>query len=249
MIRRAAGAALACLLGLAPARALVGPTGAGDEVGSAVIMVLNSGGGLAGYCSGLVVAPDAILTAAHCVPPGAAVRVHYRAPDGAPVLLDVAAVERHPAYRADAIRTRERSVDLALVRLPAPLPAPFRPVPYGDAGPHETGTRFRLAGFGLTREGDPRSAGRLRVASVEQRDPPSAVLLWARDPAGRGTGACTGDSGGPVFAADRNVAAALMVWSAGAGTSRCGLLTQAVWLEPQRAWIDGVLARWRAAGR
>ena len=40
-----------------------------------------------------------------------------------------------------------------------------------------------------------------------------------------------------------------MVWSAGAGTNRCGLLTQAVWLEPQRAWIDGVLARWRAAGR
>lgn len=251
MIRRAwaAGVGLACILATAPALALVGPTAAGDEVRPYVVMVLSSAGRLATYCSGLVVAPDAILTAAHCVPPGAALKVHYRAAEDVPVLLDVAAVERHPAYRPDAIRTRERSIDLALVRLAAPLPAPFRPAPYGETGPHAAGTRFRLAGFGLTREGDPRSSGRLGVATVEQQDPASVVLLWARDPTGHGAGACTGDSGGPVFAADRDVAAALMIWSAGKGASRCGLLTQAVWLEPQRAWIDGVLARWGAASR
>ena len=35
-----------------------------------------------------------------------------------------------------------------------------------------------------------------------------------------------------------------MVWSSGTGASRCGSLTQAVWLGPERTWIDATLARW-----
>jgi Trypsin len=246
-IRLLAFMALACLFAPAPAQALVGPSTEGAAVAPYVVMVLNRTGSVAGYCSGLVVAPDAVLTAAHCVPPGAAVKVHYRDAANQPILLDTAEVVRSPAYRANAIKTRQRSIDLALIRLPVPLPQPFTAAAYGDGGSPAVGTAYRLAGFGLTREGDAASSGHLRLAKGVARAPLSNILLWARDPDDHGAGACTGDSGGPVFAEQTDRAVALMVWSAGKGAAQCGALTQAVWLGPQKGWIDGVLAGWHAS--
>ncbi len=242
-IRTALAAALLVVAGAG--RAVVGPSRTEERLEAHAVMVLNSTGRTAGYCSGVVTAPDAVLTAAHCVPPGAGLKVFYRDAGGAPVLLDVAAVERHPGYRADAIRRRERSVDLALLRLPAPLPDRFTPATLGGAEPPtRPGTRFLVAGYGLGVEGAPASSGTFRAAVLAARPPLSDLLLWAADPDGGGAGACTGDSGGPVFAADRDTVVAITVWSAGAGRSQCGALTQAVWLRPQKEWIDGVLARW-----
>ncbi len=236
-------------LDVSPAWALVGPTSDAAGVEPYLVMVLNHVGRLSGYCSGLVVAADVVLTAAHCVPQGAAVKVHFRDPANAPVLLDVAAIERHPDYHPDAIRTRERSIDLALIRLSAPLPDRFKAAPTGAAAAAIVpGTPFRLAGFGLSKEGDPRSSGQLRVAAVVAREPLSKLLLWARGLSGSG-GACTGDSGGPVFAQDSDTVVALMVWSAGSGGRQCGALTQAVWLAPEKIWIDSVLARWASTGK
>ena len=234
------------LLGAAPALAIVGPSTDGAALSSHVVMVLNRLGRMAGYCSGLVLAPTFVLTAAHCVPEGAALKVHFRDEAGAPVLLDTEDVVRHPGYRADAIRTRERSIDLALIHLPARLPARFEATAI-DAATPELGATFRLAGFGLTREGVATSSGQLRVALAVARQPLSPVLLWAQDRQGRGTGACTGDSGGPVFDARSDHALALMVWSSGAGALRCGVLTQAIWLGPHRSWIEATMRAWGTA--
>ena len=228
-----------------PAAAVVGSSADGAALSPYVVMVLNRAGAAAGFCSGIVLAQDVVMTAAHCVPAGADLRVHFRDEEGAPVLLPVAAVARHPGYRADAVRSRERSIDLALIRLQAPLPARFRPATLLAIPPSGAiGSRYRLAGFGVTREGDGASSGHLRIGTLEVREPLSQVLLWARDPGGRGAGACTGDSGGPVFEAATDNVAALTLWSAGNGSARCGALTQALWLSPQRAWIADVLGRW-----
>jgi hypothetical protein len=227
------------------AEAIVGPAQDGAALAPFVVMVLNRIGTRAGFCSAIVVAPTVLLTAAHCVPPGAALKVHFPDEGHPPVLLDVAQVVRHPGYRADAIRSRTRSIDLALIRLPAPLPARFRPAMLADGGvAHAVGEPYRLAGYGLAREGDPRSSGRLLVGAVAARAPLSDVLLWAE---GAGSGACEGDSGGPVLAADRDTVAAVMVWSAGKGAAQCGALTQAVWLAPHRDWMAGILRGWGAA--
>ena len=239
-----ATALAAVLVGARPGHAIVGPSRDGAALAPYVVMVLNLRGTLAGFCSGLVVSPTVVLTAAHCVPAGAAVKVHYRADDGAPVLLDTAEIIRNPGYRDNAIRTRERSIDLALIRLPAPLPARFRAAVLATDLANRPGTPVRLAGFGLTREGEAKQSGTLRIADVVAREPASGVLLWAKDPHAAGSGACTGDSGGPVFADGADSALAIMVWSAGSGRANCGALTQAVWIAPQRSWIDGVLAGW-----
>ncbi len=205
-------------------------------------MVLQRRGAAAGFCTGVVVGPRAVLTAAHCVPPGADIRVHFKDEAGAPVLLPTSAVVRHPGYRADAVARRERSVDLAVVTLPAPLPPRFHAAAIAGAVGTAVGARFTVAGFGLAREGEARTSGRLREADLAARAPLSGVLLWAEDPARGGAGACTGDSGGPVLDASGAVAA-LTVWSAGDGRRQCGALTQAIWLAPYRAWIA------EAAGR
>lgn len=250
LLERGLAACLALTLSASSGRAVVGPTQDDAATARYAVMLLTRSGATAGFCSGVVVTPEAVLTAAHCAPPGAALKLFYRDGSDAPVLLDVAAVERHPEYRANAIRARERSIDLALVRLTAPLPDRFRPAALGGAEPPTApGTRFRVGGYGLSREGLPASSGTFRVAALAARAPLSGLLLWAEDPDRRGAGACTGDSGGPVFAADSDAVVAVMVWSAGAGRARCGTLTQAVWLRPHLAWIDGVLVHWGVSRR
>ena len=229
-----------------PAAAIVGPSRQDDAASPHVVMILNHVGRTAGFCSAVVVAPDVVMTAAHCVPPGGDLRVYDPASGGQPVLLAVAGSAIHPEYRADAIKRRERSIDLALVRLQAPLPAFYKPATVSQTSQATLGDRFRIMGFGVGREGDAASSGVLRSATLAARAPLSSVLLWAEDPAGRGAGACTGDSGAPVTPEGQDGIVAMVVWSAGSHGLRCGSLTQSLWLAPQRAWIGNVLDNWRS---
>jgi hypothetical protein len=233
------------LMASGPAPALVGASAPGDALASAVVMVLSRWAGGAGFCSGIVLAQNIVLTAAHCLAAPKDMRVHFRDDTGSPVLMDVAGSAAHPLYRADAPKTRARSIDLALLRTAVPLPARFQAVMLDNGTAIAVGSRFRVAGFGVTQEGAAASAGKLRVGLLEARAPLSSILLWADDPAHAGAGACTGDSGGPVFAATSDILIAVMDWAAGAGPRHCGDLTQAALVAPQRGWIESVLRDWR----
>ncbi|MCI0699240.1 trypsin-like serine protease, partial [candidate division KSB1 bacterium] len=86
------GTLLACLSGLvftAPVFALVGPARQAPEFAPYAIMVLdNSGGaGSASFCTASVIAPDVVLTAAHCVSGLSAMRVFFRDSEGNRVFL------------------------------------------------------------------------------------------------------------------------------------------------------------------
>ncbi len=225
-----------------PAEAVVGASADGDAHAGSIVMVLQRRGSAAGFCSGIVIGRTSVLTAAHCVPQGADVRIHYRDAEGAPVLLAVTRVVRHPGYRADAIAKRERSIDLAVITMAQPLPDRFSAATIGEPGAVTAGTSFRVVGFGVTREGDGKSSGQLREATLATREPLSAMLLWAEDPRRQGLGACTGDSGGPVFGADGGLVVALTLWASGTGAAQCGAVTQALWLAPYRDWIRDAAA-------
>ena len=231
----------ACITG-GPALALVGASEEAGPMASHALMVLNRGGAGGSYCSGVVIARDAILTAAHCVTTPQNMRIYFRSAE-APVFLEIAATAIHPQYRAQAPRTRERSIDLALIQTKIALPATFQPVALDDRAPR-LDDAYGISGFGLTREGRGETGGHLRWGKVSTRAPLSKILLWAQDPAGKGFGACEGDSGGPVFALDTTALVAITNWSEGEGKTHCGKLTQAALIAPQRAWIDGVLRGW-----
>lgn len=236
-IRRlvAATALAGVALAVTPAGAIVG--GAEAPPGGAV-MVLSSDGGV---CTGVVLAPDAVLTAGHCLAGAAEHRVHFRGPSGEPVLVPVAARAVHPGYDPGAAAGRRRSIDLGLARTDAPLPARFAPVTLSAADPR-TGEILTLSGYGASRPGDPRSTGTYRSLALPVVAPhgPSRILVWLR--AGARAGGCQGDSGGPIAAPDGAVVA-LAAWVGGA----CGGLTQGVLVGPQRAWIDRTLAAWGRA--
>ncbi|GJE40109.1 S1 family peptidase [Methylobacterium persicinum] len=220
-----------------PAAAIVG---GGDAEPAGAVMVLNSAGGV---CTGVVVAPDAVLTAGHCVAGAKALRVHYRSTEGAPVLVDIAARTVHPGYDAGAVAGRRRSIDLALLRTAEPLPPRFAPASLGTQEPR-AGETLTLAGYGAAKPGDPRSTGTYRSVAVPVVEPygPSRILVWMQG--SRGTGACQGDSGGPVAPPDGTVLA-VTAWIGGG----CGGLTQAIRLAPQRDWIDRTLSGWGLAAR
>ena len=240
---RIAGAAAVALASMnGPAAAIVG--GAEDEspLARSSVMVLSSKGGV---CSAVVVAPDVVLTAAHCVTGAPEHRVHWRGEAGAPVLVPPAAKALHPGYDAGAVKGRRRSIDLALIRLPEALPARFGSVTLAAATPARDGT-ITVGGWGVTREGDIRSTGTFRTASLRAVEPhgPSRILLWAE---GGGAGACQGDSGGLLAAGGAVVA--ITSWSTGPNGRTCGTLTQGILLGPQREWIDRVLQGWDRSAR
>jgi hypothetical protein len=225
-----------------PAHAVIGGQPENGALSKQSLIILSSNGGV---CTAIVLAGDVLATAAHCVTGPHEHRAHYRAADGTPVLLEIAAKALHPQYDADAIATRRRSIDLALVRLAQPLPGHFQPAILATANVRKGGV-VTLAGFGTTDESDKsgKAMGTFNAIDLAVVEPygPSSILLWLSDATGAGRGGCQGDSGGPIISGDGVVA--LSSWTTGEGRKNCGALSQGVRLGPQRAWIDATLDRW-----
>jgi Trypsin len=220
-----------------PAGALVGA--APDErFADRVAMVLLRGGDKAGFCSALVLDSRILLTAAHCVKAPRDMAVHYRDASGAPVIIPVEAAIVHPLYRADAIRARVESIDIALIRTALPLDQRFAGATLASGEGPAVGEPVILSGYGVTSDGDWKSGGKLRSVTLAVRAPASKVLVWAADPNGRTAGACSGDSGAPIWSADGMFAIAIAVWAQAPGGRGCGGLTQGPWLAPLKGWIE-----------
>ncbi|MCC5977077.1 MAG: trypsin-like serine protease [Salinarimonas sp.] len=243
---RACLAALTLCLSLtsanAPARAVIGGAADTSPLSRASVMVLGSGGSV---CSAVMLDDDVVLTAAHCVTGASEHRVHFRDEDDTPILLEIADKAVHPQFDADAIRSRRRSVDLALVRVAQPLPMSFSPATLSRAVPRED-ARVRLAGFGLREENDSSGATSGSFQSVELAviEPygPSSILIWLAGPDATPRGGCHGDSGGPISRSGEVFA--ITTWTTGEGNASCGAMSQGVLLGPQQSWIDAVLADW-----
>ncbi|WP_246504913.1 S1 family peptidase [Microvirga antarctica] len=227
------------LIGSGEVRAIVGGAPDDGALSRASVMVLSSKGGV---CSAVVLAPDVVLTAAHCVTGADQYRVHFRDEANEPVLIAPQTIAVHPGYDAKAIEKRTRSIDLALVRLPESLPARFDAAPLTAVRPTK-GDPVTVAGYGLSQEGVAKTTGTFRSAALSVVEPygPSQILLWTD---GKGAiGACQGDSGGPMASGD--VVVAITSWSAGTKTAKCGGTTQGILVGPQRSWIDRVAAGWQ----
>ena len=225
-------------LGCTPACAITGPAQESSPAQSSVLMLLNE----RGFCTANVIAKDVLLTAAHCVHQIKGAVAYW---PGLPpeAFIPVKDILIHPGYKPDAPKTRERSIDLALVRLERALPATFTPLIIDYDARVELGTPFIISGFGLRQEKDGKTAGTLMSATLITREPLSKLLIWAKDPQARGRGGCTGDSGGPFLSTDGKLVA-ITVWSAGVGDKACGDLTQALRLGPERSFIEKALATW-----
>jgi secreted trypsin-like serine protease len=247
MIRRLAVLAFA-LAWTTSAFAMVGGAATADKsVAQHVALIVGSRGT---SCTGVVIARNLVLTAAHCALPGADYKIVEFDAARRPMLRDVSQVMAHPEFNLNTLLGHHATADVALLRLKAPLPAAFVPAPLATQRTVAVGDRFLVAGYGVAVRGDGRSGGTIRVADLVATGQPGTLQIRLVDAATNGAraglSACTGDSGAPVFqTSDGGLAiVGIVSWSTGPALSDgCGGLTGVTPLTRYRDWIVEAAAK------
>src|SRR5215203_756776 len=240
MIRRIVTALLCFFALLAPAAAMVGGAAPAGELGRAVVLLVGSHGQ---SCTGVALARDLVLTAAHCVLPGSDYKLVEFDTARTPALKDIASIARHPDFDVNAVQRHRVTADVALLKTAVPMKNTSATLgPAGGAV--AAGDRFVVTGYGLAIPGDGKSGGTVRTATLVATGQPGTLQIRLVDPATKGQrpglGACTGDSGAPVFRdfGGRMLVAGVVSWSTGPNNSAgCGGLTGVTPLVRYRAWI------------
>jgi secreted trypsin-like serine protease len=220
---------------------MVGGAGAApDSIARSIVLIVGSRGN---SCSGVALAPDVVLTAAHCVLPGAEYKIVEFDSARQPQLRDVTRIVAHPKFDLQSMLAHRATADVALLRLAAPL-AGVEPAELGPALTVAPGDAFTVAGYGVAVRGDGKSGGTIRAASLVAAGRPGNLQIRLVDPTTKGEkpglGACTGDSGAPVFVLSRHPPAVVGVvsWSTGpANSGGCGGLTGVTPLSLYRNWV------------
>ena len=243
---RALLALIAVIISSLPAAAMVGGAGAASgDLARAIVVIVGSRGN---FCSGVALARDLVLTAAHCVLPGAEYKIVEYDSARQPTLRDVARVSAHPGFDLNTLLAHRATADVALIKLAAPL-AGVTPATLGAQDLKVVpGDAFTVIGSGVAVRQDGKSGGTARAAKLVATGQPGSLQIRLHDAATKGEkaglGACTGDSGAPVFRLDAERASVIGVvsWSTGPGNSAgyaagCGGLTGVTPLTRYRGWI------------
>lgn len=206
--RRLAAAALAAalllpLLGTGEAEAVMRGEPARDPNGTRRSTVLIETP--EGICTGAIVGPDLVLTAAHCVSARGRYRVRYLDRSFRRQNVAVTRTAAHPGFDPNH---GFASDDVGLIQVARPFGADIRPasLPSGSWGVGwfaggGAGEELLIAGFGSTERSRARD-GVLREALMRTASPSvpgrGFAGLTGEDSHHR-PGMCVGDSGGPVY--------------------------------------------------
>ena len=222
-----------------PATALVGGAQPADAAVARHVVQILGGQSL---CTGVAIAPDLVLTAAHCVLDG---KVRIVTTEGrATISREVAGVAAHPQFSS-----RTDAPDIAMLKIGATATSRLTPAALSERrAPPSVGDRFIVAGYGVAVQGDRKSAGKLRAATLVATDRPNSQLLSLIDPRKlgekAGLGVCHGDSGGPVLDENDRTLVGIISWSAGTqGEPTCGFVSGVIPLARYRYWLEDTAAK------
>ena len=182
---------------------IIGGTLAGDDGAVVLLASYPTDRSVLATCTATLIAPDVLLTAAHCVDtqnhpgwifgmfPGADASAYPTLAALEPHLLPVSATHAHPAYD----RAPPFNADIAVALLAAPYtavaPLPIRRDPL-TAG--MVGQPARIVGYGQAVVGTPSSTRRQAVTVIDGIDVGDTVRVGDAQHL-----TCLGDSGGPAL--------------------------------------------------
>jgi hypothetical protein len=172
-------------------------------------------------CTGTLVAPRVVLTAAHCLESKTIDSVLFGADLASGTRIAVAHVRSHPDFDPIALAN-----DVGVVLLADPAPA--LPLSMIDA-PVAMSATVRLVGFGLTTDG---SAGGKQTGTATI----ASVAATTFDLAAAPSLTCAGDSGGPSLIDVGGVEVLAGVTSA--GDANCASFTRSTRADVFRTWVE-----------
>jgi len=94
------------------------------EFARSIVMILGSAGTA---CTATAIGRDLLLTAAHCVQPGADYKLLGSEPGQPPILKNIIRIERHPQFDIKRLFDHLATAVVALIKLAEPLPGRISP--------------------------------------------------------------------------------------------------------------------------
>jgi secreted trypsin-like serine protease len=201
-----------------------------------------------GRCTGSLIAPEWVLTAAHCMPKtqGESLRIGLGGDDlskGFDEVFTSTAYAAHPRYNPTTLAN-----DVGLIRLPRRSVKPVvRLASREDRAAWQAGVRATIVGWGRTQEDPPVNSSILRSATVIIQEEARCHALddiydegTMMCAGGTGSDACRGDSGGPllVFSGSNVVQMGITSFGADCGPTSVGFYA---WVPAARTWIDATV--------
>ncbi len=178
-----------------------GTPDSGHPAVGAILMGTDNGG----LCTGTLISPKVVVTAAHCVQgDGGWPHVFVLGPDmDSGTQYAIRAYEAHPDYVADVDGTGKTSHDIAVVALSkttTATPMPYRTTTIASL----KGATITFSGFGIRSVYNPSLVGEkykvtTTIGSIE------AQGFWNYTNSSNPKNTCNGDSGGPAFYVDGGV--------------------------------------------
>lgn len=180
-------------------------------------------------CSGTIIGPRKIVTAAHCFPTTEPSRYQIMVLDHnfTEHWVAVSSIRVHPKFNRRGLERQTELNDIAVVNAAAPLPADMAIAPVGGTVRGEV----TAVGFGTGFRGHDLRQVELQARSTAL-SPTGSQILTSVD-----GGACSGDSGGPIFrkAGKSFVLVGVISWTQGA----CGSMTAVTPVGRYRGFIGG----------